>query len=103
MTVIVEENKKLMHKKKITVLDYFFDKINMLLWPRFSTLFDGILDNIKKNNMANFKLYNQTTVHASTIKYAELIRSLTMVAPHLSQDMLILKLGSLRVSFVEFL
>lgn len=84
MTIINEENKKIMHKNKITVLDYFFDKVNMLLWPRFSHLFDALLDNVKKPNMANFKLYNQTTVHSSTIKYAEMIRSLYMIAPYLS-------------------
>ena len=31
-----EENKKIMHKSKIPVLDYYFDKINMILWPKFT-------------------------------------------------------------------
>lgn len=103
MTIVNEENKKLLHKNKILVLDYFFDKVNMLLWPRFSQLYDGLIENVKKVNMTNFKLYNQTTVHASTIKYAETMRSLCMIAPYLSQDMLALKVGSFRTVFIEFL
>lgn len=103
MTVVNDENKKLLHKNKILVLDYFFDKVNMLLWPRFSQLFDSLIENARKANLQNFKLYNQTSVHSSAIRYAEVVRSLTMIAPYLSQDMLSLKLGSYRSVFIEFL
>jgi hypothetical protein len=58
MTIVNEENKKLMHKNKIMVLDYFFDKVNMLLWPRFSMLFDALIENARRANIGNFKLYN---------------------------------------------
>jgi hypothetical protein len=58
MTVVNEENKKLIHKSKISVLDFYFDKINMMLWPRFTQLFDSLVDNVKKAHMKNFKLYN---------------------------------------------
>jgi vacuolar protein sorting-associated protein 52 len=103
MTVINDDNKRLLHKNKITVLDFYFEKLNMVLWPRFTQLIDIYTENIKKTNYANFKLYNQTTVHASTMKYAELVRSLYKLAPHLSQDMLGLRLGQLRTLFIEFI
>ena len=50
MTVVNEENKKLIHKSKISVLDFYFDKINMMLWPRFTHLFDALVENIKKTH-----------------------------------------------------
>jgi len=58
MTIVNEENKKLIHKSKISVLDFYFDKINMMLWPRFTHLFDALVENIKKTQMKNYKLYN---------------------------------------------
>lgn len=103
MTVINDDNKRLLHKNKITVLDFYFDKLNMLLWPRFTHLFDVYTENIKRANIVNFKLYNQSTVHHSTAKYAEFVRSLYRIGPHLSQDMLVLRLGQLRVHFIEFI
>jgi hypothetical protein len=48
MIQINEENKKVLHKNKIPVLDYYLDKINMILWPRFTQIFEHYLDNIKK-------------------------------------------------------
>lgn len=52
-----------MHKNKIPVLDYFFDKVNMLLWPKFTNIFEIYLENIKKANTKQFKLYNQPNAH----------------------------------------
>jgi len=48
MTVVNEENKKSIHKSKINVLDFYYDKVNMMLWPRFTQLFDNIVENIKR-------------------------------------------------------
>lgn len=48
MSVVNEENKRMIHKSKINVLDFYFDKVNMMLWPRFTQLFDAVSDNIKK-------------------------------------------------------
>lgn len=56
MTIINEENKKYMHKNKIPVLDYYFDKINMILWPKFTTIFESYSDNVKKANSKTIKL-----------------------------------------------
>jgi hypothetical protein len=47
MTIINDENKKYLHKNKLTVLDFFFEKVNMHLWPRFSTLLDLQIDSLK--------------------------------------------------------
>ena len=58
MSIINEENKKLLHANKIMVLDFYFDKLNMIIWPRFTQLTDVMVDNIKHAVIKNFKLYN---------------------------------------------
>lgn len=63
MIQINEENKKLLQKNKIPVLDYYFDKVNMILWPRFTHIFETYVDNLNKANVRNFKLYNQAVTH----------------------------------------
>jgi hypothetical protein len=97
MTVVNEENVKIIHKSKITVLDYYFDKINMILWPRFTQLFDSLVDNVKKAQMKNFKLYNQTIVHGSTVKFADFHRSINQILPYLSQDMVGIRMNQFKL------
>ena len=36
MILINEENRKIMIRNKIPVLDYYFDKVNQILWPKFT-------------------------------------------------------------------
>jgi hypothetical protein len=48
MSLINDENKKLVHKSKIDVLDFYFDSIDKILRPRIASLFDHITENIKK-------------------------------------------------------
>lgn len=58
MTVINDENKKYLHKNKLNVLDFFFERVNMHLWPRFSTLFDMQIESLKGAQLSSIKLYN---------------------------------------------
>jgi hypothetical protein len=37
--------------------------------------------------MKNFKLYNQTTVHCSTIKFSEFIKSINQIQTFTQQEM----------------
>ena len=41
MTLINEENKKLMLRNKIPVLDFYFDKVSQSLWPKFTQVFEN--------------------------------------------------------------
>ena len=70
MIVVNEHNKETLHQNKINVLDYYFDKVNMMLWPRFTNIFDHHSESVKKANINNFKLYNQTVAHSSSIRFA---------------------------------
>jgi Vps52 / Sac2 family len=84
MSIINEENKKILHKNKIMVLDFYFDKLNMIIWPRFTQLTDIMNDNIKNALIKNFKLYNQTTVHQSTIKFSQYLQSMKQLKQYIS-------------------
>jgi len=37
-----------MQRRRVPVLDSFFDRVNMLLWPRFKSIFDN---NLKRWDM----------------------------------------------------
>ena len=39
-----------MQRRRIPVLDSLFDRISMLLWPRFKQVFDSNLKSIKAAN-----------------------------------------------------
>jgi len=36
MSVLNEQNKQALHANKISVLDFYFDRLNMIIWPRFT-------------------------------------------------------------------
>ena len=82
MSIINDQNKRLLHQNKIMVLDFYFDKLNMIIWPRFTQLTDVMANNIKHAVIKNFKLYNQTVVHQSTIKFAQHLRSMSQLRHH---------------------
>ena len=81
MILINEENKKFMQRNKIPVLDYYFDKVNMILWPKFTQIYEGYIDNIKKANAKTVaKLYNQPNVNQFTIRYVDFVYGLYRLA-----------------------
>ena len=54
MVLINDEFKSIMRKRKIHILDIYFDKVGMTLWPRFTTIFEHFLDITKNANPKNF-------------------------------------------------
>ena len=80
MTIINEENKKYMHKNKIPVLDYYFDKVSMTLWPKFTQVFETYLVNLKTANPKTIKIINGSNVQQFTQKYVDLSIGLYKIA-----------------------
>lgn len=80
MILINEENKKIMMRNKIPVLDYYFDRVNQILWPRFTQIFEAQTEAIKKVNVRTFKLYGQANAHSSTMRYIDFVSGLYRVA-----------------------
>jgi hypothetical protein len=43
-----------MQRRRIPVLDPFFDRLSLLLWPRFKQIFDANLKSVKNANPRKF-------------------------------------------------
>lgn len=71
---VTHSQRLVMQRRRIPVLDSFFDRICMLLWPRFKFVFDA---NLKSLRNANFrKLGNiDLTPHYVSRRYAEFVSS----------------------------
>jgi hypothetical protein len=55
LIVLNDRNKKIFSERSLSALDFYFDQVNMQLWPRFEQLFDFHRRNIDNPNIANFK------------------------------------------------
>lgn len=83
-----------MKKNNIPVLDFYFDKLNMLLWPRFKDSCDVFVLNIKGANPRSFRLYGQAGgAHFTTQRYVDFVAGLYKIANSFSQNMLLIRLG----------
>jgi len=62
--------RQIMQRRRVSVLDAFFDRVTMLLWPRFKAIFDA---NLKSVRMANAKKLGGVDLHPHYIsrRYAE--------------------------------
>ena len=62
--------RRVMQRRRVPVLDAFFDRVTMLLWPRFKALFDA---NLKSVRNANAKKLGSVDLHPHYVsrRYAE--------------------------------
>ena len=63
-----------MQRRRIPVLDQFFDRISMLLWPRFKQIFDMNLKSVKNANPKKLGPVDLSPHYVSK-RYAELVSS----------------------------
>ena len=63
-----------MQRRRIPVLDQFFDRISMLLWPRFKQIFDMNLKSVKNANPKKLGPVDLSP-HYISKRYAELVSS----------------------------
>jgi len=78
MIKITHCQRLVMQRRRVPVLDSFFDRITMLLWPRFKHVFDA---NLKSIRLANPKRLGamDLTPHYISKRYAELVVSILIV------------------------
>ncbi len=74
MIRITHSQRMVMQRRRVPVLDAFFDRISMLLWPRFKIVFD---ENLKSIRNANHKRLGtlDLTPHYVSRRYGELVAS----------------------------
>lgn len=54
--LINDKNKKNFNAKGLTLLDLYFEQINITVWPRFEAIFELHLNSIRNMNTRNFKV-----------------------------------------------
>lgn len=78
MIKITHAQRLVMQRRRIPVLDPFFDRISMLLWPRFKTVFDLNLKSVKTVNHRKLGLVDMTP-HYISRRYAEFVSSILVL------------------------
>ena len=94
-----------MRNRKINILDIYFDKVGMVLWPRFTNIFEHFLDNVKDANPRYFKPQNTTHigVYYTTYRYVSLMLMLYKIAYKTGQNMLLSRLTRFQALIVKFI
>jgi len=95
MIRIVCQNNVLMQSKRIICLDSFFDRINMLLWPRFKTVFDYNVESIQKIK-PTLQSINASGLHYVTKRYAEFVCAILRLNQDYNDEILTSNLRRLR-------
>lgn len=73
---------------KINILDAYFHKVDEIIWPWFSQIFEIFLNNIKNANAATFP-NKDGGIHFTTKRYVVLVQLLYKIAYKTGQNMLI--------------
>ncbi|CAN0536348.1 unnamed protein product, partial [Scytosiphon promiscuus] len=75
MIKITHAHSMVMQRRRVPVLDSFFDRVNMLLWPRFKAAFDNNLKSVKAANPKRLGAIERHP-HYVTRRYAHFAASL---------------------------
>lgn len=78
MIKITHAQRLVMQRRRIPVLDPFFDRLSMLLWPRFKTVLDLNLKSIKTVNHRKLGVVDMTP-HYISRRYAEFVSSILVL------------------------
>ena len=77
-------HQKLMQKRRIPSLDSHLDKVNIMLWPKFKTVFDAHIKSVvsaSENAKNQTKLFvDDVSAHYVTRRYAEFTASMTVLS-----------------------
>ncbi len=79
IALITDDFKQLMKEWKINILDSYFHKVDEVIWPWFSSIFEIFLNNIKNANAALFPL-KDIGIHFTTKRYVVLVQLLYKIA-----------------------
>lgn len=108
MIKITHAHSMVMQRRRVPVLDSFFDRVNMLLWPRFKAAFDNNLKSVKAANPKRLGAIERHP-HYVTRRYAHFAASLLALHSGLDdlvvgiggEEMLLNDLATLRVEVVR--
>jgi hypothetical protein len=102
MVLINDEFKIVMKERKINILDFYFDKVGMVLWPRFTDIFEHFLNNVKNANAATFNL-KDVKVNFTPMRYVSLMLMLYKIAYKTGHNMLLSRLTKFQGLMMMFI
>ncbi|EFJ12526.1 hypothetical protein SELMODRAFT_446594 [Selaginella moellendorffii] len=102
MIRITYQHQLIMSRRRVPCLDAYFDKLNILIWPRFKAVFDMHLVSLRT---ANVRTLWEDDVHSHYVmrRYAEFTASLLQINTEHGDTQLELNLERLRVAIDDLL
>ncbi|KAJ7547393.1 hypothetical protein O6H91_08G084000 [Diphasiastrum complanatum] len=99
---VTYQHQLIMSRRRIPCLDSYFDKVNILVWPRFKMVFDMHLNSLRT---ANVRTLWEDDVHPHYVmrRYAEFSASLLQLNTEHGDNQLELNLERLRVAADDLL
>eukprot|EP00898_Chlorokybus_atmophyticus_P000548 jgi/Chlat1/1494/Chrsp12S02039 len=99
---MTHHNQVTMQRRRVPILDPYFDKVNMLVWPRFKAVFDLHLASIRDASAR--RLFNgDIHPHYVTRRYAELTASLIQLNMEYGEAQMDANLDRLRLAMDDLL
>jgi len=103
MVQINEKFKNFHSTKNVPILDFYFDKVDFILWPRIVQILDGHITVIKNAISKNYLKPVATTVTAITKRYVELASGIYKITKEKSQAMLQMRMSQLKSAMLDLL
>lgn len=80
LTIKVAHSQRLiMQRRRIPIIDSFFDRLSLLLWPRFKSVFDINIKAYKDLNLKKIGNVSDLAPHFITRRYAEFVASVVLL------------------------
>lgn len=107
MINVTHGHRHLMQKRRVPVLDSYFDRVNMLLWPRFKTVFDLNIDSVRSANtkkLGTIELHPHNVTRRYTEFSAAVLTLYRALQTHdMSDEMLLRNMSFMRDAMVDLL
>lgn len=105
LAVLNDRNKRLFNEKSLGALDFYFDQVNMLLWPRFEQLFEFHQRNIKTPNIASFRAVEKAVAPKLLLqRYVDFMAAVYKIYSYFSySNMVVTRITQMSHNFLELL
>lgn len=100
-----QQNKQQLENKGIDVLDFYFEQVNMTLWPRFTQVFQQQVTCLQSINFKNFRVVEKTFgLRALHTRYADLqVAFYTLYSHFQDNKMLLSRINTLKQEYFKLL
>ncbi|CAD8194932.1 unnamed protein product [Paramecium octaurelia] len=100
-----ERFQKHMHSKNSHVLDFYFEQVNMILWPKFEQVFDTHIQSIQSTNVRLYRsLEKYYGFRSFVMRYIDLTLSLYKLYAYFEDNkMIVSRINQLRLRYFDLI